>query len=89
MSLRPTIVPGYVNRRGDAALDNKLCLVALEHDAGKYLQDRDADARCHAECDETIEPVLHLRINAHDHTPFARGQLRKRSQTIRIGCQTQ
>jgi hypothetical protein len=78
-----------VNSRGDAALDDELGLVALEHDAGKYLQDRDADARSDAERNETVEPILDLGIDAHYYTPLARSELRKASHTIRTGCRTQ
>ena len=61
-----------VNGRRDAALDDELGLVAQEHDARKYLQHRDADARRDAERDETIESILHFRIDAHNHTPLTR-----------------
>ena len=87
--LRPAIVPSDVNSRGDAALDDELGLIAFEYDAGKYLQNRDADARRDAERDEAIEPIPDLSIDAHDHAPLAGSELRKGSQMIRTGRQTQ
>lgn len=75
-----------LNGRRDAALDGQFGLVAQKHDAGKHLQDSDADTRRDSERDETIESILHVRIDAHNHTALARCELRKGSQMVRTGC---
>lgn len=78
-----------LNRRRDAALDGELGLIAQEYDAGKHLQDSDGDTRRDTERDETIESILYVGIDAHNHTALAGRELRQGSRMVRIGCQMQ
>jgi hypothetical protein len=76
------------NGSGDSPFDRELSLIAEEHDAGKDLQNGHGDTGCNAECDEAIEPIAHVCVDAHDHARVAREKLRQRPM-IRSGCQTQ